>query len=108
LKNGDSPTSVFRGLEYNTGMVTRAMWGFRVGEVLAMSKARSRHVSRAPAAPPRTARRRFPEPQWRAWSNDGERILAVGPSFGAARDAARAMGEMDPIVEPAPPHARLA
>ena len=42
--------------------------------------------------------------QWIAWFNDGERIVAKGDSF----EAARAAGEPDPIVEPAPLPYRLA
>jgi hypothetical protein len=78
-----------------------------------MSKARPRQPGPlAPAA----ARRRAPKKPgesrrsatWRAWSNDGARIVATGPSFETARDAARASGEADPIVEPIPRRGRLA
>jgi hypothetical protein len=47
-------------------------------------------------------------PQFLACSNDGERVVARGHSFEAARRAAHAKGEPDPIVEQAPNKARRA
>lgn len=58
-----------------------------------MSKARTK-----PDAPARVRPRR--EPDWVAWSHDGSRPLATAATLEEAREAARAQGEMDPILEP--------
>ena len=50
--------------------------------------------------PVRSIRRRR-EPDWVAWTNDGSRPLARAATFEEAREAARALGEPDPILEPA-------
>ena len=74
-----------------------------------MSKARPKPIgtpglgrSRRPAASSRG------EPRWAAWSSDLSRIIATGDTIEEARDAARALGEIEPALEPVQHRARLA
>jgi hypothetical protein len=73
-----------------------------------MSKTPSKNGGGQAAGQPRRPTRVAREPEWVAWTNDGSRILAKGATLEAARDAARALGEPDPILEPAQIRARLA
>jgi hypothetical protein len=57
---------------------------------------------------PATTGRRSGELERVAWSNDGTRALATGATLEAAREAAKALGEPDPILEPAQRNARIA
>jgi hypothetical protein len=63
-----------------------------------MNKARPKPID--PPIAGRT-RPRPGEPEWVAWSHDGRRELARAATFEEAREAARALGEPDPILEPA-------
>ena len=52
--------------------------------------------------------RKSPEPKWIAWSGDLSKVVAKGATLEAARDAARALGESEPVLEPVQRRARLA
>jgi hypothetical protein len=64
-------------------------------EEFSMGKARPRPIGSPTAGRPRR------EPDWVAWTHDGSRPLARASTFEEAREAARALGEPDPILEPA-------
>ncbi len=44
--------------------------------------------------------------KWIAWSRDGMRIIAIGPTFEEARAKGREAGVPEPLVECVPPPTR--
>ncbi len=79
---------------------------------MTMNKTRAKKVPSPPAgqppqsAAPKTTHRKRREPDWVAWSNDGSTQLATAETLEAAREAAQALGEPDPLLEPVQLRAR--
>jgi hypothetical protein len=79
-----------------------------VGAVGLRGDARMSETPKRIASPASKPRRRSREPRWAAWSSDLSKIIATGDSIEQARDAVRALGEMEPALEPVQSRHRLA